>query len=113
MQFINLRLSNWFKAKDSEIILAQKWPTVLAFSNVVTTYSSAARRVENQELVIINYPSQFGQNLNMNVGLSVRFPLFNVSNYQLKNQKNQVEIKNLSHQTEIKKYRFIKKWVCG
>lgn len=102
-EFENLKLQKLIKAKESDIIIAQKWPTVLAFSNIGTTYSSAARRVENQELVKINYPSQFGQNLNMNIGLSVRFPIFNISNYQLKSQKNKVEIKSLNHLTEIKK----------
>lgn len=102
-EFENLKLQKLIKAKESEIIMAQKWPTVLAFSNVGTTYSSAARRVENQELVKINYPSQFGQNLNMNVGFSVRVPIFNISNYNLKNQKNKVELKSLNLQTEIKK----------
>jgi outer membrane protein len=102
-EFENLKLQKLIKAKESEIIIAQKWPTVLAFSNVGTTYSSAAKRVENQELVKINYPSQFGHNLNMNVGLSVRFPIFNISNYHLKSQKNKVELKNLNLQTEIKK----------
>ncbi|MDP1812909.1 MAG: TolC family protein [Leadbetterella sp.] len=101
--FENLKLQKLIKAKESEIIMAQKWPTVLAFSNVGTTYSSAARSVENQELVKINYPNQFGQNLNMNIGLSVRFPIFNTSNYQQKRQKNKVELKNLNLQTEIKK----------
>jgi outer membrane protein len=102
-EFENLKLQKLIKAKESDIILAQKWPTVLAFSNVGTTYSSAAKRVENQELVKINYPNQFGQNLNMNVGLSVRFPIFNISNYHLKSQKNKVELKSLNLQTEIKK----------
>jgi len=102
-EFENLKLQKLIKIKETDIILAQKWPTVLAFSNVGTTYSSAARKVENQELVKINYPSQFGQNLNMNVGLSVRFPIFNISNYQLKSQKNKIELKSLNHQTEIKK----------
>jgi outer membrane protein len=102
-EFENLKFQKLIKTKESDIILAQKWPTVLAFSNVGTTYSSAARKVENQELVKINYPSQFGQNLNMNVGLSVRFPIFNIANYQLKSQKNKIELKSLNHQTEIKK----------
>lgn len=102
-EFENLKLQKLIKTKESDIILAQKWPTVLAFSNVGTTYSSAAKRVENQELVKINYPSQFGQNLNMNVGLSVRFPIFNISNYELKSQKNKVELKSINHQTDIKK----------
>ena len=102
-EFENIKLQKLIKTKESDIILAQKWPTVLAFSNVGTTYSSAARKVENQELVKINYPSQFGQNLNMNVGLSVRFPIFNIANYQLKSQKNKIELKSLNHQTEIKK----------
>jgi outer membrane protein len=102
-EFENLKFQKLIKTKESHIILAQKWPTVLAFSNVGTTYSSAARKVENQELVKINYPSQFGQNLNMNVGLSVRFPIFNIANYQLKSQKNKIELKSLNHQTEIKK----------
>ncbi|OYU65176.1 MAG: hypothetical protein CFE22_14965 [Cytophagaceae bacterium BCCC1] len=101
--FENLKLQKLIKAKESEIIMAQKWPTVLAFSNIGTTYSSAARSVENQELVKINYPNQFGQNLNMNIGLSVRFPIFNISNYQQKRQKNKVELKKLNLQTEIKK----------
>jgi outer membrane protein len=101
--FENLKLQKLIKAKESEIIMAQKWPTVLVFSNVGTTYSSAARSVENQELVKINYPNQFGQNLNMNIGLSVRFPIFNISNYQQKRQKNTVELKKLNIQTEIKK----------
>jgi outer membrane protein len=101
-EFENLKFQKLIKTKESDIILAQKWPTVLAFSNVGTTYSSAARKVENQELVKINYPSQFGQNLNMNVGLSVRFPIFNIANYQLKSQKNKIELKSLNHQTEIK-----------
>jgi len=102
-EFENLKLQKLIKTKESDIILAQKWPTVLGFSNVGTTYSSAARSVENQELVKINYPSQFGQNLNMNVGLSVRFPIFNIANYQLKSQRNKIELKNLNQQTEIKK----------
>jgi outer membrane protein len=102
-EFENLKLQKLIKTKESDIILAQKMPTVLAFSNVGTTYSSAARKVENQELVKINYPSQFGQNLNMNVGLSVRFPIFNIANYQLKSQKNKIELKSLNQQTEIKK----------
>jgi outer membrane protein len=102
-EFENLKLQKLIKTKESEIIMAQKWPTVLAFSNVGTTYSSAARRVENQELVKISYPSQFGHNLNMNVGLSVRIPIFNISNYELKNQKNKIEIKSINHQVEIKK----------
>jgi outer membrane protein len=102
-EFENLKLQKLIKTKESDIILAQKWPTVLGFSNVGTTYSSAARSVENQELVKINYPSQFVQNLNMNVGLSVRFPIFNIANYQLKSQRNKIELKNLNQQTEIKK----------
>lgn len=102
-EFENLKLQKLIKTKEFDIILAQKWPTVLAFSNVGTTYSSAAKRVENQELVKINYPSQFGQNLNMNIGLSVRFPIFNISNYKLKSQKNKIELKSLNQQTEIKK----------
>lgn len=102
-EFENLKIQKLIKNKESEIILAQQKPTLLAFSNIGTTYSSAARRVENQELVKINYPSQFGQNLNMNLGLSLRIPIFNVSNYRLNHDKNRIEIKSLNYQTEIKK----------
>ncbi len=102
-EFENLKYQKIIKTKESEILLAQKWPTFIAFSNIGTTYSSAARRIENKELVKINYPKQFGDNLNMNVGFSVRIPLFNASNYDLKNQKKQIELKGINIQLEAKK----------
>ena len=102
-EFENLKYQKIIKTKESAMLLAQKWPTFIAFSNIGTTYSSAARRIEKQELVKINYPKQFGDNLNMNVGFSVRFPLFNVSNYDLKNQKKQIELKGINIQSEAKK----------
>lgn len=91
------------KRNEENLLYAQRLPTVSLFSNVGTTYSSAAMEVKNNELQKMGYFTQFGNNLNMNVGLNVQVPVFNSVNYKQKLQKNTVEQKIMQHQENNRK----------
>lgn len=91
------------KQEEENLLYAQRLPVVSAFSNVGTTYSSAAMEVVNNELRKMGYFDQFSNNLNMNVGLGVSIPLFNSVNYRQKLQRNAIEQKILRHQENDRK----------
>jgi outer membrane protein len=97
------QLQSQIKQTELRINNAQRLPEISAISNLGTTYSSAARRVENNELVKINYPRQFFDNLNTAVGVSVRFPIFNTVNYRLNGQVIRTEQQLINAQLETQK----------
>ncbi len=74
-----------------------------AIGNLGTTYSSAARRFENNEFTKINYPRQFIDNLNTAIGVAVRFPIFNTVNYRLNEQNIKLEQQLVNAQLETQK----------
>jgi outer membrane protein len=97
------QLQSQIKQTELRINDAQRLPEISAISNLGTTYSSAARRVENNELVKINYPRQFFDNLNTAVGVSVRFPILNTVNYRLNGQVIRTEQQLINAQLETQK----------
>lgn len=86
-----LRLQRQARQQEEALATAKRLPEVTAVGNLGTTYSSAARRVENNELVKIAYPRQFLDNLNMAVGFTVRVPIFNTVNFRLQEQAAKIE----------------------
>lgn len=97
------QLQSQIKQTELRIAHAQRLPEVSAIGNLGTTYSSAARRVGNNELVKINYPSQFFDNLNTAIGVSVRVPIFNSVNYKLNEQNIRLEQQLINAQLETQK----------
>jgi outer membrane protein len=85
------------KQEEENLLYAQRLPMVSAFSNLGTTYSSAAKEIVRNELRTMGYFDQFGNNLNMNVGLGVSIPIFNSVNYRQKLQRNAIEQKIIWH----------------
>jgi outer membrane protein len=97
------QLQSQIKQTELRVASAQRLPEISAIGNLGTTYSSAARRVENNELVKINYPRQFFDNLNTAVGVSVRFPILNTVNYRLNGQVIRTEQQLINAQLETQK----------
>jgi outer membrane protein len=91
------------KQEEENLLYVQRLPVVSAFSNIGTTYSSAAKEIVENELRTMRYFDQFGNNLNMNVGLGVSIPIFNSINYRQKLQRNAIEQKIIWHQENDRK----------
>lgn len=86
------------KKADEDFLYALRLPVISVFSNVGTTYSSAAMEIYNNELRRMSYLNQLGNNLNMNLGIGISLPLFNTVNYKHKLQRNAIEQKIVRHQ---------------
>lgn len=91
------------KRDEEGLFLVQRLPVISAFGNVGTTYSSAAMQVVNNEPRKMGYFNQFGNNLNMSLGLGVSVPVFNSVNYREKLQRNTIEQKILWHRENDRK----------
>lgn len=97
------QLQSQIKQSELRIAHAQRLPEVSAIGNLGTTYSSAARRFENNEFTKINYPRQFIDNLNTAIGVAVRVPIFNTVNYKLNEQNIKLEQQLVNAQLETQK----------
>lgn len=91
------------KRDEENLLFAQRLPVVSAFGNVGTTYSSAAMEVVNNKLRKMGYFNQFGNNMNMSMGLGVSVPVFNSVNFREKLQRNAIEQKILWYRENDRK----------
>ena len=91
------------KRDEERLFFAQRLPVISAFSNVGTTYSSAAMEVSNNELRKMGYFNQFGNNLNISLGIGVSVPVFNSVNFREKLQRNAIEQKILWYRENDRK----------